>query len=151
MRSNYDAHYLVGNYYSWPAATAGSGNNVSSSGDATDSICPANWRLPLSSSTYNETPGSFYYLLNQYGLTSSSTSGNNNINTSPLYFVRSGYVDPNRSLLNIAGDYGFYWSGRTLSPYSACYLNINPSSVYPSGSGNPRYYGYSVRCVVGWE
>ena len=150
MRSNYDAHYLVGNYYSWPAATAGSGNNVSSSGDATDSICPANWRLPLSSSTYKETPGSFYYLLNQYGLTSSPTSGNNNITTSPLYFVRSGYVYPSFSRLLYAGNYGNYWSGRAGSSSNAYILYFYSSGVNPSSSYS-RYYGFSVRCVAGWE
>lgn len=148
--SNYDAHYLVGNYYSWPAATAGSGNEVSSSGDATDSICPANWRLPLSSSTYNETPGSFYYLLNQYSLTSSPTSGNNNIATSPLYFVRSGLVDPYGGNLSYAGNYGYYWSGRAGSLSYTYYLNFGPSGVTPS-SNLHRYLGFSVRCVANWE
>lgn len=149
--SNYDAHYLVGNYYSWPAATAGSGNEVSSSGDATDSICPANWRPPLGSSTYNETPGSFYYLLNQYGLTSSTTSGNNNIATSPLYFVRSGDVGPNRSRPHRAGYDGGYWSGRANSSNNACELYFSASGVGPSGSYGYRYLGYSVRCVANWE
>ena len=147
--SQYDAHYLVGNYYSWPAATAGSGNDVSSSGDATDSICPANWRLPNSGGSNDET-GSFYNLLNQYNLTNSPTSGNNNIATSPLYFVRSGYVDPYYSYLGVAGDYGRYWSGRADSSSSAYFLNFGPSGVYPSDSGY-RYRGRSVRCVAGWE
>lgn len=148
--NNYDAHYLVGNYYSWPAATAGSGNSISSSSNATDSICPANWRLPLSSSTYNETPGSFYYLLNQYGLTSSPTSGNNNIATSPLYFVRSGYVDPFGDLLSDAGRYGYHWSGRARSSNNAYNLSFNPSYVNPSDYYY-RYDGLSVRCVANWE
>ena len=147
--NNYDAHYLVGNYYSWPAATAGSGNEVSSSGDATDSICPANWRLPLSGGSNTEN-GSFYYLLNQYGLTSSPTSGNNNIATSPLYFVRSGYAYPNNSRLGSAGRNGYYWSGRARSSSYAYYLNVSSSSVYPS-NGSGRYLGSSVRCVAGWE
>ena len=146
--NNYDAHYLVGNYYSWPAATAGSGNNVSSSGDATDSICPANWRLPLSGGSNTET-GSFYYLLNQYGLTSSPTSGNNNIATSPLYFVRSGYVNSGGSL-GFAGNNGGYWSGRASSSSYAYYLDFYPSGVRPSDSYS-RYRGFSVRCVADWE
>ena len=149
--SSYDAHYLVGNYYSWPAATAGSGNDVSNSGDATDSICPANWRLPLSSSTYNETPGSFYYLLNQYGLTSSPTSGNNNITTSPLYFVRSGHVYPRRGCLGSAGYDGDYWSGRANSSDYAYELYFYLSYVSPSSSYTYRYRGQSVRCVANWE
>ena len=147
--SNYDAHYLVGNYYSWPAATAGSGNDVSSSGDATDSICPANWRLPLSGGSNTET-GSFYNLLNQYGLTSSPTSDNNNIATSPLYFVRSGYVDPYASLLFDADGNGYQWSGRANSSSFAHNLLFSSSFVLPS-IGNVRYYGQSVRCVANWE
>ena len=145
--NKYDAHYLVGNYYSWPAVTAGSGNKIEDSGDAVDSICPANWRLPLSTSTYNETPGSFYYLLNQYGLTSSPTSGNNNINTSPLYFARSGYVLPSSSRLRYAGNYGYYWSGRASPSSLARNLYFSSSNVDPSSNGN-RYSGYSVRCVA---
>lgn len=48
----YDAHYLIGNYYQWNAAAAGSGTNLpavtslATAKDAPSSICPANWRLP---------------------------------------------------------------------------------------------------------
>ena len=146
--NNYDAHYLVGNYYSWPAATAGSGNKVSNSGDATDSICPANWRLPLSGGSNTEN-GSFSNLLSQYSLTSTPTSGNNNIATSPLYFVRSGYVGPGSSLGG-AGNDGYYWSGRADSSSYAYILYFGSSRVRPSNFSY-RYYGYSVRCVAGWE
>ena len=92
---------------------------------------------------------STYYLLNQYGLTSSPTSNNNNITTSPLYFVRSGYVSPG-SYLNRAGSYGYYWSGRASSSSYAYTLSFTSSNVYPSSSYY-RYLGYSVRCVAGWE
>lgn len=146
--NHYDAHYLVGNYYSWPAATAGSGNKAGENSVAIDSICPANWRLPLSggSTTAN---GSFSNLLSQYDLTSSTASGNNNIATSPLYFVRSGYVRPGGSL-RIAGGGGYYWSGRANSSNFAYALRFDSSSVYPS-NGNFRYLGFSVRCVANWE
>lgn len=145
--NTYDAHYLAGYYYSWPAATAGSGNDVSSSGDAADSICPANWRLPLSGGPNDET-GSFYNLLNQYGLTSSTTSSNNNIAASPLYFVRSGYATA-PGLLS-AGDTGYYWSSRAYSSRDAYTLLFRSSSVYPS-TDSYRYSGRSVRCVANWE
>ena len=149
--NQYDAHYLAGNYYSWAAATAGSGNDVSSSGDATDSICPANWRLPLSGGSNTEN-GSFYNLLNQYGLTNSPTSGNNNINTSPLYFVRSGYVSPSLSYLGYVGSDGGCWSGRARSASFAYTLFFySPHYVGPSYNNSSRYGGNSVRCVAGWE
>ena len=144
--NTYDAHYLAGNYYSWEAATAGSGSSLAS-GDAPSSICPAGWRLPLSSFTYNNTSGSFYYLLNQYGFTSSTGSGTNSITTAPLYFVRSGYVNPGTSYLTDAGRYGYYWSGRASSSSFAYYLHLNSSSVSPSSSST-RYNGRSVRCVA---
>ena len=141
--NNYDAHYLVGNYYSWSAATAGSGSS------ATDSICPANWRLPLSGGSNTEN-GSFYNLLNQYGLTSSPTSGNNNIATSPLYFVRSGNVDPIFSNLRFAGRNGDYWSSWPRSSYGGYMLSFDSSNVDPL-SFDDRYLGRSVRCVADWE
>ncbi len=57
----YDAHYLLGNYYQWNTATAGSGGEIVSSGtegdnanfipnNAKDSICPKNWQLPTADS-----------------------------------------------------------------------------------------------------
>ncbi len=40
----YDPHYLVGNYYQWNTATAGSGG-LSANPSAKNSICPKGWRL----------------------------------------------------------------------------------------------------------
>ena len=117
-------------------------------GSDSDIICPANWRLPLSGGSNSEN-GSFYNLLSQYGLTSSPTSGNNNITTSPLYFVRSGYVRPG-SYLYGAGDYGYYWSGRAYSSSNAYILYFGSSNVSPS-NGSYRYNGNSVRGVASWE
>ena len=145
--STYDAHYLAGNYYSWEAATAGTGHDYTTRGDkAPDSICPAGWELPTSYSTYNSTPGSFYNLLNQYGLTSSPVSDPYDITKAPLYFVRAGNVFGGSSLYD-AGYYGRYWSSVASSPSSACSLEFNPSRVSPSDNYG-RYYGQPVRCVA---
>ena len=67
-----------------------------------------------------------------------------------LYFVRSGYANPNNSRLNNAGNNGNYWSGRANSSSNAYNLNFNSSNVNPSNNNN-RYNGNSVRCVAGWE
>ena len=64
--------------------------------------------------------------------------------------MRSGYVAPNYSRLRYAGDNGYYWSGRAYSSNHAYKLYITSSHVYPSRSDG-RYYGFSVRCVAGWE
>ena len=144
----YDAHYLIGNYYSWEAATAGSGSTVTS-GDATDSICPAGWHLPTSGTDRDKTSGSFYYLLSQYGLTSTIESGNNNIATSPLYFVSSGYIwqiSAQNALQSFSS--GFYWSSRANSSNRAYILktNLSDSTVNPSYE-NMRRSATPVRCV----
>lgn len=84
----YDAHYLIGNFYTWMAATAGTGaaandanvNNANAATDpsklvdATGSICPKGWQLPTSGRSLSESTGwpfdrekSFYRLLRAYG------------------------------------------------------------------------------------
>ena len=143
--NQYDAHYTVGDYYSWPAATAGSGIGIDS-GDAADSICPANWKLPKAGNPNTEN-GSFYNLLNQYGLISSPPSGNNNIATSPLYFVRSGYVRTIDHELNYAGHMGQYWTNRAFSSSFGYNLGFDRGSVNLSGF-DARFGGDSVRCVA---
>ena len=143
----YDAHYLAGNYYSWEAATAGTGHSYTSSGSqAPDSICPKGFELPLSHTDNNNVSGSFYNLLNQYGFTSSTGSGTNSITRAPLFFVRSGYVYPTYYLGN-AGYGGYYWSSVADSSSSAYVLTFYSSRVNPSNDGS-RYYGHSVRCVA---
>ena len=143
----YDAHYLAGNYYSYVAATAGTGTSATSNlTKATDSICPKGFELPTSGSSFNSTPGSFYNLLGKYGLTSSPTSGNNNIIKTPLFFVRSGYVYPSDYLYR-AGNRGLYWSSVALSSSDAYNLGFSSGNVSPS-SGAYRYFGHSVRCVA---
>ena len=54
----YDAHYLIGNYYTYGAATAGAGNNLTIADSqitsvnqlvsTSSSICPKGWKLPVS-------------------------------------------------------------------------------------------------------
>ena len=144
----YDAHYLTGNYYSYVAATAGSGVSVTTSGDkAPDSICPAGWELPTTDSAYDSTPGSFYNLLmNAYGLSSNSTGGTA-MRSAPLFFVRSGNVFSYRHYLSEAGSEGNYWSSVSGSSGMACHLRFLSSRITPLSYTN-GYNGKSVRCVA---
>ena len=144
----YDAHYLAGNYYSYVAATAGTGTSATSNfTKATDSICPKGFELPTSGSSFNSTPGSFYNLLtNAYSIGSNATGGTA-MRSAPLFFVRSGYVYPNSHYLYYAGTRGYYWSSVANSSSYAYYLDFDSSYVGPSGYGS-RYLGRSVRCVA---
>ena len=140
--NTYNAHYLVGNLYQWNAATAGTGDTITS-GNAEDSICPKGWKLPTSN---NQSKGSFYLLLDKYGLNSSYNS--TTITQSPLYFHPSG--DVYSGSLRDAGSYGYYWSSTAYSSASyAYYLNFYLGGVYPSDCYNRgRYSGQSVRCLA---
>ena len=132
--STYDAHFLIGNFYQWNAATAGTGGTITSQ-EATDSICPKGWQLPTSN---NSNPGSFGGLV---GSLNSTT-----ITQAPYYFNPSGYVVSGS--LWYAGGEGDYWSSTAFSSASsAYYLYFLSGGVYPSNA-NSRYNGHSVRCLA---
>ena len=144
----YDAHYLVGNYYQWNTATAGTGVTTTaataeSDADAPDSICPRGWQLPVAGPDDNTTSGSFYELLGHYDLTTSSHNGA--IASSPLYLQYSGYIYQGQ--IYQAGYTGRYWSS-TVSP-----ANHIAYSLYFSNSVAPTDYyfyfnGFPVRCLA---
>ena len=137
--NTYNAHYLVGNFYQWNAATAGTGGTITSQ-EATDSICPKGWRLPTSKSS-----GEYQALMAAYNITS-NTDSTTRITQSPLYFHPSG--DVYSGSLRGAGYYGYYWSSTAYSStINAYYLNFYSGGVSPSLSCN-RYYGFSVRCLA---
>ena len=140
--NTYNAHYLVGNYYQWNAATAGTGGSITNT-NATDSICPKGWQLPTSN---NSNSGSFQALMNAYSI-SSNTTGSTKITQSPLYFHPSGYVLSGS--LRYAGNHGFYWSSTAYSSSTyAHYLRFLLGAVNSSYDYSARYVGNSVRCLA---
>ena len=153
----YDPHYLIGNYYQFNTATAGTGGTIANS-NAPGSICPKNWHLPISGTQYNGTSGSFYYLLNKYGLTSNvagtGQDGNNyNIASPPLSFVRSGLVILGNGALRYFGVNGYGWSlisvaFTSVTSAAAYYLDFHASGVGPSYGPNSRWHGFPIRCLA---
>ena len=146
-------------YYSWDAATLGSGRSiVTDNTDADYSICPKNWRLPTSGAQSSEgwKRGDFYTLATSYGANlesnyyeNSSTFFNNaGPNTMPSFLLAGYYVG--RSFY-LGGEDGYYWSltsGPGPNPTVAHVLNFHTSYVY-SAYLNYRRLGYSVRCLFG--
>lgn len=120
-----------GNHYSWEAATAGTGSKVTTNGaNASNSICPKNWKLP--------TKDQFVTLAG--GLNPVT------IQAAPYYFVFGGYV--NSGSLTNAGERGYYWSSTANNSTTSAYvLSFHSGSVNPSSNYN-RYIGMSVRCLV---
>ena len=145
----YDAHYLVGNYYQWNAATAGTGAAASTAtsttghAEATDSICPRGWQLPIADPNESDIDLSFYHLLDQYGLAANTNHGA--IASSPLYLQYAGYLY--QGAIYQAGYSGHYWSSSTSTDGPV------DLSLYFSESVNPTDYalyadGFPVRCLA---
>ena len=151
-------HYHAGNYYNWTAAIA---SNASSgiSADTTradNSICPRGWRLPNTATVdnpYNEFGRLFYN--SAYNITNNiagsgnvgyKTGGFNALRTTPLWFVRSGYV--NNGTLNDPAAYGYYWSNTVVSGSYAYYLRFTSSGIWPAYGSGYRYGGRSIRCIA---
>ena len=132
--NTYNAHYLVGNYYQWVAATAGTGRTATHQ-DVTDSICPKGWQLPTSN---NSTSGSFQALVGSLNITT--------LTQSPYFFLLSGRVI--RGVLENTGSRGNYWSSTAdYSTSVAKILHIYSGGVSWNGS-YARYIGFPVRCVA---
>ena len=140
------AHYLAGNYYSYAAATAGTGSSATTNGaNASGSICPKGWQLPTSNNTNSK---SFGGLFAAYGTLSGLNAGVQDIRLAPLYFVHGGYVTSSSPFS--AGSSGYNWSS-TANSASNAYNLYFATAVYPSSNyanGYDRYFGFSVRCVA---
>ena len=146
-------------YYSWDAATLGSGRTIATDNtNAEQSICPKGWHLPT---TYNGNPNDstdFRKLMIALGGSSSIQTYNRSttptgatmssaLQASPNNFLRAGGYS-NGSFSN-GGSYGYYWSSTSFSGSSyAHFLLFYSSSVYSANYGS-RSAGYPVRCVLG--
>ncbi len=140
-----NAHYLVGNYYQWNAATAGTGGAITG-GQANGSICPKGWKLPESNGA---AVGSFGGLIGTYSITTGNTASMSKLVSAPLYFVKSGVVDQTVNLLNGAGYEGNYWSSTPNSNVASAYdLTFSSTSSINASYSATRRYGISVRCIA---
>ncbi len=128
----------IGVYYNYCAASAGSycygdGTSVgTSSGNATEDICPVGWRMPTGGDS-----GEYQAL---YAAYSSDNAAFVNALRTPL----SGYFNNGSASIQGSGD-GF-WSSARGSSYGMYGLFVN-TSVNPRNSSY-RLYGYSIRCVL---
>ena len=144
-------------YYSWDAATLGSGRNLDEENkDAEQSICPKGWHLPISgSNTNNEWKRSdFYTLASAYGANlenrhydlTKNFFNNAGPGTAANFILAGDYA--NSSSFQGGGSSGLYWtstsSNDTYYARSFYYYSTTTYSVYRS----PRNSGFSVRCLI---
>lgn len=148
--TEYDAHYLAGNYYQWNTATAGTGGTMTS-GNAAGSICPKGWRLPTSG-----TDGGEFRQLTAAGNINSDVT---KLVSAPYYFVRGGVVWSATNPFAHAGYAGRYWSSTSADyasgehSYLLYFWNTSNIATTDNGLGtNPvtptRHLGLSVRCIA---
>ena len=148
-------------YYSWDAATLGSGRSISTDNtDAPYSICPKGWKLP---STYNgsgTTAEATDFRALMIALGGSNSIQTYNSSTSPtgaaMYnaikagtapnFLLAGYYG-NGSFSN-GGSYGNYWSSTSRSSSNVARNLYFDSSYVDSANSYSRRYGFSVRCLL---
>ena len=133
-------HLSSGNWYNYTAAIASNNSSGFNSGNATNSICPSNWRLP------NASNNEFTILNNLYN--NGSTSSDANLIIAPLWLTKSGTAD-NNSLVYFSTK-GYYWSATAFVSTIAKNLRFASSSVQPNyiGSDYGRDSGFSVRCLA---
>ena len=141
----------IGGYYNYCAASAGSycyGDGTSagtSTGNATEDICPKGWRLPGGGSTVNLTatpPTGEYYNLYNGGFGYDTVTNYRNALSLPMagYFY---YGSP-----NYQGSRGYWWSSTRNDNYRMYYLYADTGRISPA-SYDDRYLGSSIRCVLG--
>jgi len=147
--SSNGGHDHQGNLYSFNAATAGTGQNVplTPEKNASNSICPKGWQLPIGGSDTNSK--SFSKLTTDYNI-SDNAAGSTALRATPLYFVYNGNVSSD-SLSNVGSNGGLWSSTAGFSldygGYAFAYeWGFSSSSVHQFSSN--RYLGYAVRCVT---
>ncbi|MDO5480920.1 MAG: hypothetical protein Q4F60_01055 [Candidatus Saccharibacteria bacterium] len=136
---------FYGTQYTWYAATAGSGTYSMESGEAVNSICPANWQLPNNEQTDTK---SFYNLfITTYGLNESIPSDfYAAMSRAPFSFIRQGAYQWSGGSLSSRGEVGDYWT-REANGQGAYRIQFSMSSIQTQYSYN-KVSGFAVRCVA---
>ena len=164
MTSNANSVYSYGNYYTWAAAIADTGDYSSGGDHNTTSICPAGWQIPLGGiSTGNINQGvsdaanrvpSFSYLDRKMGGTGTnqaSTAASLRWRKYPNNYLYSGYVNTGSVSVYGRGGYGQYWSSTAhASNKERSYIfkiYVGPDTIN-TDTPDFKSNGLSVRCVI---
>ena len=138
-----------GVYYSWTAATAGTGNDtiIISGQRAPSSVCPKGWKLP--DGAVND--GQYTHFINAEGITR-DYGGAVVLAGAPYNFTTSGIVVNGGFYLY--GKAGSYWTNAAVSERYAFdfFFDIDPTyeeqPVAPDATLAVRSDGRTVRCVA---
>ena len=135
-------------YYSWHAATAGSGVGITTNNtDAPYSICPKGWKLPNTRSGIDAVSDFRALMISLGGNEEISTY---NTQTNPTGSTLLSYLTaPPFNLLFSNTSRGGYWSSTSANGFSARQLIIFYFYSVSTASGwDNRKDGYSIRCLA---
>ena len=132
-------------YYQWYAATAGTGIQAMTDGaEASGSICPKGWKLPLSGVMNNDNDGSFSKLLAAYGIAGKPDTA---MLQPPLNFIHTNFVRGGDMMPVAFSVFGFYTSRVAQDATYRYELEHSSGGIYPS-QHDRRSDGFTVRCVA---
>ncbi len=153
----YDEHYLLGNYYSWNTATAGTGETtLADMSYAPESVCPKGWKLPKNDTSV----GTFMSYLSTMGFATNSsgqlTGGDGrlkDLQQTPLYMARAGMMNPYDGYMIWVGYFSSFWTSMAgkyqgtlgVTSYAPHFVN---TYALPFGATYYRFFGLPVRCVA---
>ncbi|MBQ1298477.1 hypothetical protein IIY24_01380, partial [Candidatus Saccharibacteria bacterium] len=157
--------YSYGNYYTWHSAIVDTTVYASNNTSVNTSLCPTGWRLPKGGNKSNEANNEFWRLIVN-GINGGVKPANYDSSTTPYYdgVVEAGPVDkkirawPNNFLysggvgnssINSRGSYGIYWSATACGSSGANSLDFYGSRVYPGANFFNKYFGSTLRCLIG--
>ncbi len=135
-----------GAYYSFTAATAGSGDAefTENGANASQDVCPKGWKLP--------TLSNYKMFLNTIGISDLETVDARvaKMQDSPYNFVLMGNVADGK--LKDIGEYGDWWTSTLTSNMNATRLMIDVDNENLSDAvqttGGLRYPGRAIRCIA---
>ncbi len=149
-------HGRLGNYYTWSAAVASNDTSTYHSSTYADisnnpqnSICPAGWRLPLttSASPNYTVQGSrdeakrLNYVVNNFN---NVTDSSRQLEANPLYLTRAGYAET--GTITRAGRGSGIWTSTVSNTTDSKTLYFAGNKIV-APSDSDRNLGYPIRCV----
>ena len=146
-------HNSVGNYYNWTSSIAS--NNSSSLSNNTyininnnpqNSICAKNWQLPIVTSYSSNKAGENNFANLDYYYNDVGPNNSDYLQSSPLYFTKSGRIESNGGTAFFNND-GYYWSSTTTDANKAANLYFE-RGINKLDNSRTRSYGFSIRCIA---
>ncbi len=150
----YNNDPVIGAYYNWYVATAGTGSGIGST-NAQVSICPKGWKLPTRTdyaTLYEKYPGSDTPV-DWIDSTSSPDGkpglwfGDASSSDGGAFFPAAGYVDTNLSAPSGVGSGGYYLTSTSYNGDNSTLFKFNSSSGIGFYTLH-KYRGGTIRCVA---